>query len=222
MPRIFATTLLLLVMMQPAPATPARANAAVKRTAPFHILPGAYPGRGRASEAPARGAAVSRFTIKGLTVLVEYLEPEGRAAFIRTIDPKAADPFAVPAGRPEFYHAFLVTFENQSPLDVSFQPGNVVLATDHKEQQFPIDLTDLYRTATRLEVDDPERAMQRAAPLIFDSSTTIPRGQRLSRLLVFGPLPSRWKEFHLHFSYLQIGAETHTLSFTFHRQPLEG
>jgi hypothetical protein len=163
------------------------------------------------------GPTTSRFTLEGLTVLVDFLEPPARRAFIETLDPDADDPFAVAPGRPERYHAFRVTFDNDSRGDVIFQPGNVLLITDRQEQQFPVDLTDLYRLAVRAEAADPERMVDRVNGLIFDSSTTIPRGERLSRLLLFGPLPVKWKQFRLHFSFLQIGTETHTVSFIFHR-----
>src|SRR5207245_466268 len=69
---------------------------------------------------------------------------------------------------------------------------------------------------------DPQAAIDAARPFIFDSSTTIPRGRRLTRLLVFGPLPDRWKGLLLHFSFIEIGSEAHTLSLPFHRQILAG
>ncbi|HEU4401723.1 MAG TPA: hypothetical protein VFT43_06420 [Candidatus Polarisedimenticolia bacterium] len=185
---------------------------------PYRIIPGPYVKKETsATESPSSG----RFTVRGLTVVVEHLEPEARAAFIRTLAPGGGDPFAPPPGQPESYHAFRVAFENDTAQDVTFQPGNVVLITGKRMQQFPIDLTDLYRNAER-GGGDPQQAIDRLARLIFDTSTTIPSGRHLARLLMFGPLPERWKEIQLHFSFLQIGAETHTLSFTFHKQPLEG
>ena len=201
------------------PGAPPAPGGAPAESAPFRILPGPRPKK----PAPAAGRrAASRTTVRGLTLEVEFLEPGDRAAFIRTLDPAADDPFAAPAGRPEAYHAFRLTFENDSGADVAFQPGNVLLITAPKEQQRPLDLTDLYRIAARAEGGDPEGAMARVAGLIYDSSITIPRGRRASRLVVFGPLPMKWKEFRLLFSFLQIGTETHTLSFTFHKQVLEG
>lgn len=187
--------------------------------APYRILPGPRPKK--PAMAPGRRAA-SRTTVRGLTVEVEFLQPEDRAAFIRTLEPAAGDPFATGAGRPEIYHAFRLTFENGSPADVTFQPGNLLLIAAPKEQQRPLDLTDLYRIAARAEGGDPDGAMASVAGLIYDSSITIPRGRTASRLVVFGPLPPKWKEFRLLFSFLQIGTETHSLSFTFHKQVVEG
>ncbi len=140
---------------------------------------------------------------------------------MRKVAHAASDPFAVPPGRPEIYRAVRVAFDNQSGADVTFQPGNVVLLTDRKTQEFAIDLTDLYRVAARGDAD-PQSLIGNMAPLIFDSSTAIPKGRRIERLLIFGPLHPKWKELRLHFSFLQIGSETHTVSFTFHRQPLGG
>src|SRR5260221_8785849 len=53
---------------------------------------------------------------------------------------------------------------------------------------------------------------------IFDLSTTIPQGQRLARLLVFGALPAKWKQLNLLFSFLQIGSEKRRFNF-FHLNP---
>jgi hypothetical protein len=165
--------------------------------------------------------AASRFALEGLTVTVELLDDAARAAFIRSIEPRSRDPFASPPGGPALFHAFRVVFENGTGSAISFQPGNVVLATDRNDQQFPIDLPDIYMEVARAGKADPDAAMAEVQPLIFDSSTTIPNGRRLERMLVFGPLPEKWKEFHLLFSFLQIGTETHTLTFTFHKQILK-
>ncbi|HXH29112.1 MAG TPA: hypothetical protein VNL37_08715 [Candidatus Polarisedimenticolia bacterium] len=181
---------------------------------PYRIVPGPYE---RKAADPAAAPQPSRFTIRGLTVEVTYLDPPARASFVRSLAGSETDPFSVAPGRPEAYTTFRVEFDNRSGEAVTFQPGNVLLITDRRDQQFPIDLTDLYRLALRSGVDDPQSMMERAAPLIFDSSTTIPSGARVSRLLVFGALPEKWKEFRLHVSFLQIGSETHTLSFAFHK-----
>lgn len=203
------------------PAPPGRqaAAAAAARPATYRIVAGPYSKKSLSGD-PA--PAISRFTLKGLTIAVEYLEPAARGAFIRSLDARGGDLFAVPPGRAELYNAFRVTFENESSVDVVFQPGNALLITDHKDQRFPVDLTDLYRLAERSEQIDPDATLERAARLIFDSSTTVPRGTRLERLLAFGPFPEKWKEFRVHFSYLQVGTETHTVSFVFHRRPLKG
>lgn len=192
---------------------------------PFRLLSGPYE-----KNANPDGPTIGRFSVGGLTVTVEPLDPAARTAFIHSIDPKAADPFVSPPGRPPFYHAFKVEFINRTTHDVTFQPGNVVMISDTKDQQFPIDLTDIYRSAAYTSGDDPgsdpasdpQRALDRAAPFIFDLSTTIGPGGRLARLLMFGPPPERFREIRLHFSYLQIGAATHTLTFPFHRQATAG
>lgn len=209
------------VCASPAPGPPfgpSAAHAAAGKSGPFRILAGPY--SKKAVEAGV-GAATSHFTIKGLTITVEFLEPDGRASFVRRAASGAPDPFAVPPGRPEVYHAVRVAFDNRSNADVMFQAGNVVLLTDRKAPEYAIDLTDLYRAAAHRD-DDPDRVFDQLAPAIFDSSTTIPRGRTIERLLVFGPLRPKWKELRLNFSFLQIGSETHSVSFTFHRQPLGG
>ncbi len=200
------------------PFGPSAAGAAARAPGRFRILAGPY--SKKAAQAGV-GTAISHFTIKGLTITVEFLEPEGRASFVSKAASGAPDPFAVPPGRPEIYHAVRVAFDNRSNADVMFQAGNVVLLTDRKAPEYAIDLTDVYRTAAQSE-ENPERVFDRLAPAIFDSTTEIPRGRTIERLLVFGPLRPKWKELRLNFSFVQIGTETHSVAFTFHRQPLGG
>ena len=199
-------------------ALPPPARGGTRIEGPYRILAGPYSRKARQDD----GVAASTFNLKGVTISVEFLEPEARAAFVRTIAPAASDPFAVPPGRPEIYHAVRVGFDNNSPADVVFQAGNVVVYTDGKTQEFGIDLTDLYRIAAAAGVDDPQAMMERVAPLIYDSSTTIPKGRKMERLLLFGPLHGKWREIQMIFSFIQIGAETHTVSFTFHKQASKG
>ena len=77
-------------------------------------------------------------------------------------------------------------------------------------------------TQEEVGVADPEQTMDRIKPIIFDSTTTIPKGKTVERLLVFGPFPPKWKELQLQFSFLQVGTETHSASFNFHKQPRKG
>jgi hypothetical protein len=192
------------------------ALAAPRDTDSYRVLAGVY---SRKDVKSGAGNPVARAALGELTIAVEYLEPGARAAFVRSIAPAMPDPFAVRPGRPEMYSAFRVSFNNRSGSDVQFQPKNVVLLTDRKTQDFPVDLTDLYRGAEMAGLSDPERVFDRLAPIVFDSGTTIARGKSLERLLVFGPFPAKWRDLQLHFSFLQIGTETRTVSFNFHKQP---
>jgi len=193
--------------------------ARAKEPAPFRVMPGPY--SKKAIESGVRSTTTSHFSIKGLAITVEFLEPDARASFLRKAASGASDPFAVPPGRPEIYHAVRVVFENRSTGDVVFQPGNVMLLTDRKAPQYAMDLTDLYRAAAHAD-SDPDQVFDRLSPAIFDSSTEIPKGRTIERLVVFGPFPPKWKELRVNFSFLQIGAETHSVSFMFHRQPVGG
>ena len=202
------------ILLAAAPAATARK----KPPPPYRIVPGPYV---KKAPPPADHPAPSRFVLLGLTVLLDHLEPHDRFAFIADIDPQLGDPFGTPPGRPQRFLAFRVTFQNGSAGDVVFQPGNVILATDRQEHRFPVDLTDMYRIASARKVANPEEAMNRIAPIIFDSSTIIRQGEEITRLMVFRQLPEKWKEFGLHFSFIQINSETHTLSFSFHKHVLK-
>jgi hypothetical protein len=115
-----------------------------------------------------------------------------------------------------------VRIENGAAEDLTLQPGNIVLVTDRGEQQFPIDLTDLYRLALHAKAGDPDQMVRGVTRVMFDGSTQVRAGGALERLIVFGALPEKWKEFRVVFSFLQIGAETHSLSFLFHRHLVGG
>jgi len=195
------------------------ASGAGRPEGPYRVLAGAY---SRKDVKTGGGSPVVRAILGDLTISVEFLDPKGREAFVRSIAPGMADPFAVGAGRPEAFSVFRVSFVNQSRSDVQFQPQNVILLTDRKTQDFPVDLTDLYRSAEMAGAADPERVFDRLTPMVFDSHTTIAKGTTLERLLVFGPFPAKWRELRLNFSFLQIGTETRSASFDFHKQPGPG
>ncbi len=197
-------------------AASSSALAAPRDTDSYRVLAGVY---SRKDVKAGAGNPVARAALGELTIAVKYLEPGARAAFVRAIAPAMPDPFAVRPGRPEMYSVFRVSFNNRSGSDIQFQPKNVVLLTDRKTQDFPVDLTDLYRGAEMAGLSDPERVFDGLAPIVFDSGTTIARGTSLERLLVFGPFPAKWRDLQLHFSFLQIGTETRTVSFNFHKQP---
>lgn len=186
----------------------------------YRLIPGPYD---KKRVADPDTPASSQTTLKGLTVRVEPLDREGRTEFIETIKPGMGDPFAPGPGRPEQFLVFRVLFDNKSGSPVTFQPGNVMLLTDRQMHRFPIDVTDLYLQAHRAGVDDPQRAANRVMPLMYDSSTTIRNGARRERLLVFRALPEdeKWRQLGMHFSYIQIDSDTHTLSFAYHKQIIE-
>jgi hypothetical protein len=218
MRRVLSAAFVLLlpsVLAALAPAAGGSALAGSRDTGPFRVLAGSSSKKD--IEAGAR-SPVARATLGELTIAVEFLDPGARGAFVRSISPAMSDPFAVRPGRPEVYSVFRVSFNNRSGVDVQFQPQNVVLFTDRKTQNFPVDLTDLYRGAEMAGLAEPERVFERLAPIVFDSGTTIAKGMSLERLLVFGPFPAKWKALQLHFSFLQIGTETRSVSFNFHKQ----
>ncbi len=193
--------------------------AATKPPKTYHILAGPWSKQPIAAPFPP---ALSQSHLKGLTVIVEYLEPPARAAFVKAAAPEQSDLFTVGPGRPEAFHAFRVRIENGADEDLSLQPGNILLVIDGGEQQYPIDMTDLYRLALHAKADDPDWIVHGVTRVIFDSSTQVRAQGAMERLIVFGTLPEKWKEIRVVFSFLQIGAETHSLSFLFHRRLVAG
>jgi hypothetical protein len=189
---------------------------------PFRLVAGSAPKK-QAKDAPAPPSTPQAMTsLKGVTVTLEYADAERRAAFLKTIDPQLKDPFAVPPGSAERAIVFVVGFDNQSRADVQFQPGNVVLMSNHGDRTFPIDMTDLYLGAEHAEhPGDLQSVIDRTTRILFDSATTIPQGAHRARLLAFKQLEgTKWKELQIHFAFLQIEGETHTISFIFHKEPL--
>jgi hypothetical protein len=198
-----------------------RDAAAAKPEGPYKISAGALVKRDKHTPPPPM-VTVSKTYLKGLTVTIEYADGARRADYLKSLGPKVADPFATPSGARERALTFLVTFENKTALPVVFQPGNVALVSDKNDQGFPLDISDMYMSAERAGVEDLQQVLDRSTSLIFDSSTTIPSGAGMTRLLAFRPIEGKWKQFQVHFSYIQIGAETHTLTFTFHKEPIGG
>jgi len=216
---LFVFCAALLLTAGPGPST-VLAKKKSKEPERYRLIPGPFD---KKRVADPDTPAVSQTTLKGLTVQVEPLEPEARAKFIAEIKPGMADPFATAPGRPEQFLVFRVLFDNKSGYQVTFQPGNVALMTKRMDHRFPLDFTDLYLQAERAELKDPQAATNRVMPLIYDTSTTIRDGTTKERLLVFRSLTDKqtWREFAMHFSYIQIDSDTHTLSFMYHKQTIE-
>jgi hypothetical protein len=194
--------------------------AAAKPPVPFDIFAGAWAKPDK--DAPAPRVKLVRSSVKGLNVTVEHAPPGRRAEFLKTIAADIEDPFATPAGRPDRVVAFIVTFRNEGREQAVFNPGNVAIVTDKNERLFPLDMTDMYMSAERQGVEDLQAVIDRSSQVLFDSSTVIPTATGLARLVVFRPIEGKWKQFRVHFSHLQVGRETHTLSFTFHKQEEKG
>lgn len=195
-------------------------STAAKPEPPYRIVVGPVVKKKTADASP--GTTLARTNIKGLGIAIEYADARRRAEFLKGLGPAVADPFATQPGRPERALTFVVTFDNQSPRDAVFQPGNVAILTDGGDRAFPLDLTDLYLSAERAGVEDLQQVVDRATTIMFDSSTSIPSGASTSRLLAFRPLEGKWKQFQVHFSFLQVGTETHSASFTFRKEPIGG
>jgi len=196
---------------------------AAKPLPKYRIAAGAAPKKDPPKGSPAPAVTtIARSMVKGVTVSVEYADAARRAEFLKTVDPQLVDPFAAVPGKADRALVFVVGFENDTDGEVQFQPGNVVLITDHGDRDFPLDLTDVYLGAERAGNQNLENVIDRTTRVMFDSATTIPAGERRARLLAFKPLENpKWRQFQLHFSFLQIAGETHTLSFSFHKQVLE-
>jgi len=191
--------------------------AAATPAAPYEIYAGSWVKPSKKAPPPP-GVRIARTNMKGLAVSVEYAPPARRAEFLKSIGADIDDPFAAAPGRPDRVVAFIVTFNNQSRDQVVFNPGNVTLVTDKGESAFPLDMTDMYMSAEQHGVEDLQAVIDRSSAVMFDSSTVIPAGKGLSRLVVFRPIEGKWKQFKVHFSFLQIGRDTHTLSFNFHKR----
>ena len=188
---------------------------------PYRLVAGSLPKKpGKDQPAPPSTSQAST-NLKGLTVTIEYADAARRAAFLKSVDAELKDPFASRPGALEPAIVFVVGFDNQSRGEVQFQPGNVVLMSNHGDRSFPIDLTDVYLGAEHTGSDDLQRVIDRTTRILFDSATTIPAGAHKARLIAFRQLEgSKWKELQIHFSFLQIEGETHTLSFVFHKELL--
>ena len=210
--------MIIAAMLLAAVVLPAGPLFAAKPEPPYRIAAGVPPKK--RPEGAVTGSPIARTNIQGLKVTVEYADTARRAEFLATLGDDKTDPFATRPGRPERALTFIVAFENESAAGAVFQPGNVALITDMGERAFPLDLTDLYLNAERAGVEDLQHVIDRTTAVIYDGSTSIRSGTRTARLLAFRPIEGKWKNFQVHFSFVQIGTETHTLSFNFHKEYL--
>lgn len=197
-----------------------RPIAAAKPEKPYTVYAGAYV-KPKKGETPPK-VKVTKSYLKGLAVTVEVADQARRTEFLTSIDPGMGDLFPARAGRPDRRLAFIVTLENSGPEMVVFNPGNIAMATDKAEHVFPLDQADFYMAAEAAKVADLQRVLDRTSQVLFEQSVALRPGEGVTRLVLFKALESKWQQLQVHFSYVQIGSDTHTMSFSFHKQTLEG
>lgn len=193
---------------------------AAKPEKPYIVYAGAYV-KPKKGENPPK-VKTSKSFLKGLTVTVEVADQARRTEYLTSVDPTMADIFPARAGRPDRRLAFIVTLANAGAEPVVFNPGNIALATDRGEHVFPLDQSDFYMAAEQAHVADLQRVLDRTSMVLFDQSVAIRQGESVTRIVLFKALETNWRQLQVHFSYVQIGSETHTLSFSFHKEELEG
>ena len=195
---------------------------ASKPEKPYVVYAGVYTKPQKNAPPPPKVKTTKTF-LKGLTVTVEVADQVRRAEYLRSVDPGMGDLFPSRPGRPDQRLAFIVTLANAGPEAVVFNPGNIALVTDRGEHVFPLDQSDFYMAAEQAKVADLQRVLDRTSQVLFDQSVSLPPGNDVTRIVLFKALEStKWKQLQVHFSYVQIGTETHTLTFSFHKQEEEG
>jgi hypothetical protein len=198
-----------------------RPIAAAKPEKPYVVYAGAFVKPKKGEPAPPKVKTTKSF-MKGLTVTVESADQVRRNEYLRSVDPGMGDLFPAQRGRPDRRLAFIVTFANSGPETVVFNPGNIALATDQGEHVFPLDQADFYMAAEQARVEDLQRVLDRTSMVLFDQSVSLRPGEGVTRIVLSKALENKWKQLQVHFSYVQIGSETHTLTFSFHKQEMEG
>ena len=199
-----------------------RPAGAAKPEKPYTVYAGAWTKPPKKSDPPPPKVKTTKSYLKGLTVSVEVADQARRTEYLKSIDPGMGDLFPARAGRPDKRLAFIVTLANAGPDAVVFNPGNIALATDKGEHVFPLDQADFYMAAEQAKVADLQRVLDRTSMVLFDQSVLLEPGQDLTRIVLFKALETPWRQLQVHFSYVQIGSETHTLSFSFHKQENAG
>ena len=199
-----------------------RPAGAAKPEKPYTVYAGAWTKPPKKSDPPPPKVKTTKSYLKGLTVTVEVADQTRRTEYLKSIDPGMGDLFPARAGRPDRRLAFIVTLANAGPEAVVFNPGNIALATDKGEHVFPLDQADFYMAAEQAKVADLQRVLDRTSMVLFDQSVLLEPGQDLTRIILFKALETQWRQLQVHFSYVQIGSETHTLSFSFHKQENAG
>lgn len=199
-----------------------RPTDAAKPEKPYIVYAGAWTKPPKKDAPPPPKVKVTKTYLKGLTVTVEVADQVRRSEYLKSVDPGMGDLFPARAGRPDKRLAFIVTLANAGPEMVVFNPGNIALATDKGEHVFPLDQSDFYMAAEQAKVADLQRVLDRTSQVLFDQSVSLHPEQGLTRIVLFKALETKWKQLQVHFSYVQIGSETHTLTFSFHKEEQEG
>jgi hypothetical protein len=122
------------------------------------------------------------------------------------------------------YAIFIMTIENRSPKKAIYNPTFTSLRDNHQmEYRKPMDYTDLYDVVKdRKEGVSPESELRGLKGKFYDLNTTIPTGQKTSKLLIFRPLSEKAKSAVLTIREFYVGTDTISASFLFSVREAEG
>ena len=170
---------------------------------------------------PAQAAAPYRvegralvYEALGVRATLRQVLPSEEAAFFEARTGRPRRVFS-PDGASSPVLLFALTLQNHSQASLVFNPGFVTINTNRIGGIKPLDYADLY-----MLLRERPQALADAQPLLenhvwFQPETILPGGAA-SRLLVFGPLPSKKTKLAVvDCAWLHLGGESFHLAFSY-------
>ncbi len=209
-PGVSASLPVLLLAILWSPTTSAFASSRSEPPAPLRLVAGPRCEKGE------KALDVARMELAGIEIQVKPLPAADWEARMERQAPGMGQSLRKNDGGPAPFQVFLLSLANRSREKLQFQPGNVVRIMDQKQEDHPVDYTDLYRFLE--EQGKRPEAVDLIKNVFFDSSLTLEPEEAAERLLMFkepGPKECR-KSLSLLVSNFQVGTETYGAVLPFH------
>jgi hypothetical protein len=157
-------------------------------------------------------------TLKGVTVTVQPLTPEGLDAYYSR-RPALLNPFKSIPDAKQRPLAFIVRIQNQGQERITFDPSQVQLADQRERRVNAVPYDELYEALS--ESDQSAKALQSLQETVFINLLVIPPKLDREGLLLFPPPDPEAKALILHMYSFYIGSAVQLLLFEFqvHRAP---
>lgn len=171
------------------------------RTGTYHLVLADQAGKPLAVPGPLQAGP------PGVSVELEPLTAEGRAAWLASRAGVTPDPFA--AAAPREFLAVRVVLAATSGLPVHWESqGTRLWPKDGHPDVAPLDYTRAYEW---LRPDRAGTGLDRVMKGLFDGPVQLAPGERREALLVFPAPALRRREVLLEIPFLQVGETTHRL-----------
>jgi len=146
-----------------------------------------------------------RFSNENVEIIIELLDDEKRALFLKSAGIETGDPFsAANIGWRTF--TFLVRVASLGDQEIQLRPQSFYFITKGPvSNSTPCDFTCLLAAGERADLSKDEG--KRLLRAVMDTSETLAPGGKLSKLLVYTHMPDAFKKFVLDLDGFSVGGE---------------